>query len=988
MLLFTKKSGYIALIASISLIYLFFSPVAMGQVNRSSPVSWLFPEGNLQGTRYIPLRSSPQNVSAFAVKWSSTDIKGDVQPLIGNLINNDKILPQYTYAPNEIAAVIGSRIIIIDAIGKTHRITTALPYLKGISMLFDTTGVTYNSGITNPLLMGLETYEFPANTDSLAIAYIGGYDVSADSAAILKRLALDLRPFKPNNFASIRPVFGEKYNNEILIYSTINMSSPVATDPFPVDPPYFRGLAQFNTGVEFVNYPLPDVGDDQQFRVTVGPQIGFAQPSINMMPDSSFGLLLPSYPSPCLTTTINSPVLTFGTDSYSPYLIGLNIANAAITEGLPTVDLTSTTGTGNRPQVRSYYVNITDANNPSDSLFILVSEEYKGRNDDHCGLSEGKSKLHLFRTDGTPVTFPGDFVSPSFEGGNDHLWSVAIGNVDGNSSNQWLPYYPNNPGKEIIVTQTSKEFAYPESKIFILKYNSGSSLAKPTPPNSYLFPLDTICSQKMSGWVAAVNDLDGAPDGKDEIVIADGSKLRILRLRDYSDFAFRAGMPFDTVLTCDFQEIITGVAVADLEGDKQNDLIVTTFGGIYALGTLSSNAIAVLQPKNSELLPPVDYCAGDSIIIKWQNILPGQNLVNIIFKPYTNNQPSDTTFTLFSNLDNTKDIDSVLFVVDSAHLGFEGRFIVESSRSPGIVSDFSSLVRFNLPKVIVNPPANRDYFVDEVVTMTGSAQCLDSVSIEYSFDSTSWVNTSTVPVNKIFDYSIDIKIPCAPFFQCFVLNSSSSIFVRLIGSNKGTLHDTTGKIALSLKPEKFPFKMDTMPTIRSSKEFKWDYLALKNLCDTVEVAISFDDWQTYTIVGKVPVSAGIFVWNVPLEAPNIVSVGLCCGSGCVMDTAIFSNYKPTYINIVAPNPFKPPVETAEICYTVQKNANVTIRIYDQDNRLVKELVNNEAVIPSNAYCTHWDGTVWDGSLAPNGMYYLIMELSTGEHEMHPIFVRK
>src|SRR5690606_28991691 len=114
-----------------------------------------------------------------------------------------------------------------------------------------------------------------------------------------------------------------------------------------------------------------------------------------------------------------------------------------------------------------------------------------------------------------------------------HYWSVAVGNVDGISSNEELPYYPNNPGREIIVTQSSRDFAVANSRISVLKYIGNESIPKTSPPNRFLSPFDTICTQRINGWIAAVNDLDGASDQKDEILVVNNSQIMLLQLRDY-----------------------------------------------------------------------------------------------------------------------------------------------------------------------------------------------------------------------------------------------------------------------------------------------------------------------------------------------------------------------------------------------------------------------------------------------------------------------
>ena len=173
------------------------------------------------------------------------------------------------------------------------------------------------------------------------------------------------------------------------------------------------------------------------------------------------------------------------------------------------------------------------------------------------------------KTDGEMLTFPREVVSnsPSFDGNNNHLWSVAIGDVDGKSSNELLPYFPNNSGNEIIVTQSTRDLAVVSNKLSILRYRSG--------PADYInrrrrlliyIPSNTIATEQINGWVAAVNDIDGADDGKAEIFLCDSATLKILRMRDYNDLTFKLGTPFEIVKTFNFTNKIYSLEIADLEG--------------------------------------------------------------------------------------------------------------------------------------------------------------------------------------------------------------------------------------------------------------------------------------------------------------------------------------------------------------------------------------------------------------------------------------
>jgi flagellar hook assembly protein FlgD len=65
-----------------------------------------------------------------------------------------------------------------------------------------------------------------------------------------------------------------------------------------------------------------------------------------------------------------------------------------------------------------------------------------------------------------------------------------------------------------------------------------------------------------------------------------------------------------------------------------------------------------------------------------------------------------------------------------------------------------------------------------------------------------------------------------------------------------------------------------------------------------------------------------------------------------------------------------------------------LKIFDEREDLVKELVVDEMREKGKVYCDYWDGTTTDGRLVTNGMYYLVISYSEGSKEYYPIFVRR
>ncbi|TAL67581.1 MAG: VCBS repeat-containing protein [Bacteroidetes bacterium] len=953
------------------------SLVLFAQIEYASPSNWLFPDGNPEATHNQKIVSQPQPLNYFAIKWSTSAIAGDVQPLIGNIINNPKLYSIYNYAPNEICAVIGDKIVLVDATGK--KVEQELPKttsgIKSISVLFDSTDMYLNSRPGSLMIMGLETMEVENLKDSLAYSYLAGYDPVLRQFKILNRLAIDLRPFNPNIFASIKPVFAKKTNNEVSIYSVVNMSNPNISGSF------FRGIVQFNTGNLIQAFPFPDVGDINISRVFLGPECHLGQPSLSTY-NWSLNMLLPVFPTINIIDTVQSTVLGTSTETDKPYLVGLNLTDTIVYPGIGALSLNGIIpAASSRPFIKPYYINIYDQNNFSDSIFILIAEQYNG-----IDSSRGQARIHLLNTQGNFLTLPQELNpvdNPSFNGTDNHYWSISVGNVDGLITNSWFPYYPNNFGNELVVTQSSRDFAVAQNRLSILRYSSGARQLKPSPPNSYLYQFDTLCSQRINGWVAAVNDLDGAADRKDEIVLVDGSTLRVMRMRDYADLQFRAGNPFDTVFTYTFTgQTISNVAIADLEGDGLNDLIVTTFDSTYVFGTILANAIDVVAPLTTNT-----YCAGDMVEIRWANIVKDRNGVDIMYKPLPGYFPNDTTITIRKSYPNTGDTVSYFYIVDSLTLGTQGYFIVMNEFQKH-VKDSTSVQIFNKPH-LDSVQFNKWIFEPgETLTANGVALCVDSVAIEYKYRTDSvWTRMDIIIAGNNQNFSIDAVIPCVNFFRCDSADADSLLDIQLLGI-KGIYSDTSLSTTIRINPVRFPVVIDTCTSVCKVRYFSWNPANFQYTCDSMGIYVSYNCTGTFELLTNVALSDGQYEWELPLSLPNCVTVRFCCINSCIRLDTNLQNNQVQYINIVAPNPFNPTRETADIVYKVPSETNVTVRIIDQNNRLVSELANSKPCLPNISYCEKWSGIIWNGAYAENGMYYVVLEMSNGIKEVHPIFVRK
>ncbi len=70
-----------------------------------------------------------------------------------------------------------------------------------------------------------------------------------------------------------------------------------------------------------------------------------------------------------------------------------------------------------------------------------------------------------------------------------------------------------------------------------------------------------------------------------------------------------------------------------------------------------------------------------------------------------------------------------------------------------------------------------------------------------------------------------------------------------------------------------------------------------------------------------------------------------------------------------PNPFNPTIEVTTLRYSLEKEAEVTINIYDAGGNLVKKLLNKEPQIAGIEQSVPWNGRNGSGDIVVNGVYF-------------------
>ncbi|GAB5464908.1 MAG: hypothetical protein Kapaf2KO_03440 [Candidatus Kapaibacteriales bacterium] len=969
--------------------------VSIGQTFQASPANWMYPAGNAAAVRNVEYQSDTQSIDSMIVKWSTDAISGDVVPLIGNLINNRRLFNTFPFAPNEMVAAVNGEIVIVDGGGRVFSNQIDGDFIDRVSVLIDTLKTNISDDNRDLLVLGIETIE-NLNRDTLAYSYIVGYSDTDTAAKVIQRMAIDMRQYAPNYHASIKPFYGRSNSGDLSIYATVNSNQPIVTGFQPNDilpqAPYFRGITQFDANTDFDNYPFSDIGDDLINRTELGPVVSRGNISVSVVNGES-QVLFPSYPTPAFDFRLNSGIVQF-TKGNVPSLIGINISGSDINSPNVSIDGIALDGayiTGTRPLIENYWVTLWNPVTTSFEKFILTAEQYLA-----IEGSTGRARLQLFDDTGFDIAtgITSGLSAEPILGGTDHGWSVAMGDIDGNASNQQLPFFPNNPGDELIVTQSTRDAAFPGSKLMVLKINDPATIPKPSPPNTTLGVFDTVFTQRISGWVAAVNDIDGEPDGKDEILVADNSRIMVLRAKDYGDIDFRLGLRLDTLLVREFTgETVSNASIADMDGDGKNDIVVTTFDRTYVIGAAISSVLTFTNPS----VDSVDICTGDTLDLEWRNIIQSTSELDLSFVSVdTAGIPLDTISLVNSIPNPTEDV-IYQYLVDTIISGKTGYFVISSPEAPEKVNAISALVSIKSATGFAdisssgNTGPNGDYYrMGEEITLNIDAACVDSVGAQISIDGTSWTDMERqeVPIGSGGNFQYTAFLPCLD--SVFDISQSlieEQVLLRQVSLRSG-LEILGAPTPIYIRPGLAQLLVDTLERACSCKELVWNEIDFPDPTDSVFVMASIDGGASFQTVGSGLVSDEYHKWQVPLDLPDDITIRLATASGCVaIDTALTSA-APQYIEVVAPNPFNPYLSPLDINYIVPEDTEVTVQIFDQNDRLVAQIIENAPRFAGTAYCEHWDGLASDGNMTKNGLYYIKLTVAIGIYNIYPIFIHK
>lgn len=936
----------------------------------ASPAQWLYPAGSSTALPIQGVPSLPQSLDSLTVKWRVDAIAGNTSIVVADIAPTAPLDSGTQYSPLELAAVVGGKLVLVDARGKLRNTTHLPPFAHAISVVIDSSLLPAALGSRLPSILFLQTAERATSPDSFAVAYIAGYDTAADSIALLTRLTYDLRPYAPNLAAWVRPIFAMPSTNGMAVYSVLGTTAP-RIDSSNAGVPYFRGLAVTRITPGLLgggSFPIPDAGDNPSERIPVAPHVGLTQPSLVAFSPAVWTCLLPSTPSNDSTViTTASGSRTIGTEAT---LLCALFANGLLGERFQASQLdTILSAPRAKPIVTPYWVELHDGTRLGH--YILLAESYLGRDG-----SFGRAQLHLLTEDGTPITSPRNGQNPPFRGGRDRGWAIGIGNLDGNANNELLPYYPNNPGAEIVLTESSRDVAVASSRLMVLRYRSGTAVPKPSPAGAVLAPLDTIVTFPITGWLAAVADLDSAADGKAEVLLADGSDLLVLRLRDYADPRFRMGAPFDTAFLWHAPgEAITNVAVADPDGDGKLDIIVTTTNATYLLGAIPAGALRIVTPRDTTG-SALTVCLHDTIVLRWRFFYAGERRYSIAFRSSSGSHRLLVRDTLLRG-------DTITVHIPAATLRNEqGRLVVWLSSDSTIRDESSDIAISNSSVQIDTSTLQTSYRAGERIIIAGRTECVDTLQFFASLDSgLSWqpLRASSTIGSGRFIAALDL--PCVPFAP--LGNADTTLIVRVRGISAA---DTTDSDALPMRLLPNSIALDISS---NQPSFCCEYQVMATPaavpCSTAIVFVRYGSGEPWVLVDSTD-GAPVTVRGRGGSSDTIYLRWACRGS-CIRTDTVLLQSPLRLITAVAPNPVQRGQEVCRILTTPRSTTAVTIRIFDASDRIVRTLVHEQIRLSQQMYCDIWDCRSDSGELVPPGVYYVLARSNDGWEAFEAVYVR-
>lgn len=928
--------------------------------------TWWYPLGSPEGTRQSLGNETVTTDSTIRLKWRTTDIRDAEVVLVGSLMGGTGATRQQI-----VGFVGGDTLILLSDAGIVSVKKSYFGLFSGnfslhLTGLFDpTSSGSFAAG--RPRYIGIGVERDQAQTGDSLVAFL------ADPAGnLLKRLALP--PLPPersgaNRRAGLYPVAAYiplGGDPTVLVAVEQPTFSPNGTDTL------VNGLYRFTLAPAGHNFPedgrLQEIYPVAPAPYPQHPALVFDNRTVRryiVLSTRNYNF------SPVATITPTAAAPVNGTPTRSNEIVSVDIGDYdGILHNIDTRRLPDSTGPGTQGRAGSYIATLYDSPGSGGEFFRVITEN-------HSPADPGTAQIRLEPAFEKGTRDYGSFSDPSYNNGS---LRVVTADIDGdplNTGTPERPTWPNNTNDEIVVArQVDARTDIVDNRLDILRYNTVDAGGGPA-------RLVRVASQPFSGRLMAAGDLLRDSLMRQELVVANGDTVRILQLLPYKDPLFALGNNtfFRTVKEFRLDAPVVSVAIADVEGDGANDLVVVTQQATWAIGIRQRNTFDTVRSDTSR------YCRGTPAKVSWtRRIGGGEKGLRLLLM-----NPSGGETLLATHLRSVPNRDTSITIQTASLAPGNYRLRIEDVALPSVgdtSGTFTVVAQSIFSLGLDGPPEHR---IGDVVAITGRLSCVDGLRLERSFQGGSWERVDNAGITLTPDsFAIATTIPCPASLACGAADTALLLYRVIDPAGRAdtptiALRVVLPKRTLTLEPG--DTSLSRYRQIRfSSADFQ---------CSTIDVAISSNNGASWTRLPVASRDSGVYSFAVADELSGSLTIRLCCddGSSCEYALASFNVNRLPEGNYVAPNPFNPGDRAgggegdARIVYLLQRSGGVTVSIYDASRALVRRLLDGE-MQEAGRHIVQWNGRNIQGEIVANGAYICRVESSSGDDLILPIYVMK
>ncbi len=551
-------------------------------------------------------------------------------------------------------------------------------------------------------------------------------------------------------------------------------------------------------------------------------------------------------------------------------------------------------------------------------------------------------------------------------------------------------YYRSNPLDEVIVAYADPTGAELETNYLFVLRRDTSTIAS----SRDNFGLDPFIQHRFQGRLMAAGDLVAERQTRrEELVVAYRGTVKILQLRDYNDPPFsRLGDTvrndfFSVVSSFSLDGDVLSVAIADLDGDGSNDLIVTTTEATYAIGKKIPQPFGSITPEQGS------YCPSQPITVRWNRRAGGgQDGVRVTLERdgtqirtlAYGHRPAHAT-----PLNPGTGLDSITFQSDGLP---PGRYRIRIADTVvASLNDVSTEFVIEQPTIdqftitLAPEPAFGD-----LAELSATVLCSDSVRLLRSYDGSRWDTLSTVGTTGGTSASVRTTLTCPPDLECGATGTVTIRF-QFIDATSGAL---SALQTVQIPVPQYRLALNDSTSMSRRRTIRWD--PANYGCEQLSIMLGTRTGQWLPLATSITASNGEYSFAVPNALSGPLQIRICCAdaAGTTCGYGLSSTFEVPELprgNYVAPNPYNPdsptPANGALIVYTLENSGSVTASIVDASRAEVRRLGDGEVQEPGRQSLL-WDGRNSRGEIVAGGTYICIIQSSSGEQVILPIIVTK